>query len=72
MNPILDIAKIKKWITNDTVLDHAQNIDKNEISVPYKKPLSHFPPPKIFRTCCIATRYVLAQHEMTNIGGRIM
>ena len=23
MNPILDIAKIEKWITNDNVPDHA-------------------------------------------------
>jgi hypothetical protein len=46
MNPILDIAKIKKWITNDTVLDHAPNTDTNEISVPHKIiPSSH---PKIY------------------------
>jgi len=36
MNPILDIAKIKKWITNDNVPDHAPTSDTNEISVPYK------------------------------------
>jgi len=72
MNPILVIAKIKKWINNDTVLDHVQNTDTNEISVSYKKTLSHTPPPKISHTCCIATRYVHGKHEMANIGGRNM
>ena len=57
MNPILDIAKIKKWITNDTLLDHAPNTDANQISVPYK--ISPSPPPKINNTCCIATRYII-------------
>jgi len=36
MNPILDIAKIKEWITNDNVPDHAPTTDTNEISVPHK------------------------------------
>jgi len=36
MNPILDIAKIKNWITKDDVPDHAPTTDTNEISVPYK------------------------------------
>ena len=44
MNPILDIAKIKKCITNDTVLDHTPNNDTNEISVPYK--ITPFPLPQ--------------------------
>jgi hypothetical protein len=36
MNPILDITKIKDWITNDNVPDHAPTTDTNEISVPHK------------------------------------
>ena len=36
MNPILDIAKITEWITNDNVPDDAPTIDTNEISVPHK------------------------------------
>jgi hypothetical protein len=43
MNPILDIAKIKEWITNDTVPDHAPTTDTNEISVPRKITLSPHP-----------------------------
>ena len=41
MNPILDIAKIKEWITNDNVPDHAPTTDTNEISVPHKITPSH-------------------------------
>ena len=36
MNHILDITKIKDWITNDNVPDHAPTTDTNEISVPHK------------------------------------
>jgi len=36
MNPILDKAKIKEWITNDNVPDHAPTADTNENSVPHK------------------------------------
>jgi hypothetical protein len=36
MNPILDIAKIKEWITNDNIPDQAPTTDANEISVPHR------------------------------------
>ena len=51
MNPILDIAKIKNWITNDDVRDHAPT-DTNEISVPYK--ITPSPHPKSPHTCRIS------------------
>jgi len=36
MNPILDTAKTKAWITNDTLPDHAPTTDTKEISVSQK------------------------------------
>ena len=36
MNPILDIAKIKEWITNDNIPDQAPTTDTNEILVPHR------------------------------------
>ena len=50
MNPISDIPKIKKWTNNDTLLDHAPITVTNEISVPYKKPLSPHPTPPKYPT----------------------
>ena len=34
MSPILDIAKTKAWIINDSVPNHAPTTDTKEISVP--------------------------------------
>jgi len=48
MNPILDIAKIKDWITNDNVPNHASTTDTNEISVPHK--ITPSPDPKVHPT----------------------
>ena len=40
MKPILDITKIKKWITNDTLLDHAPNTH-TELDTIQNNPFPH-------------------------------
>jgi len=71
MNPILDIAKIKEWITNDNVPDHAPTTDTNEISVPHKITPPPHPKRQPIRAVELHDKFMY-NLKMANISGRNM
>jgi len=71
MNPILDIAKIKEWVTNNNVPDHATTTDTNEISVPHNITPSPHPTKQPTHAVQLLNKFMY-NLKMANISGRNM